>query len=165
MIEIENRQNSIDITEEINNTISDAIEEALLYEKFQDPFDISVIITDNPGIKAINLEFRNIDRETDVLSFPLLNYEDGPYEYDKFEASDEDINPENGAVLLGDIVISIEKAYSQAAEYGHSFSREIAFLVVHSVLHLLGYDHEIEEDKVIMRNKEENILNTMMLFR
>jgi probable rRNA maturation factor len=90
----------------------------------------------------------------------MLNYKNGVPGTDF-----EDTNPENGAVLLGDIVISMEMAYSQADEYGHSIHREIAFLTVHSVLHLLGYDHEIDEDRFIMRNKEEEILKAMKLFR
>jgi probable rRNA maturation factor len=165
MIEIDNKQITIKITEEINKTIINAIEQTLIYENFHKPFDVSVLITDNIGIQRINLEFRHIDKSTDVLSFPMQSYIKGHYENEDFETSFEDINPETGAILLGDIVISSEKAFTQAEEYGHSIFREIAFLTVHSVLHLLGYDHEVEEDRFIMRNKEEEVLNIMQLFR
>ena len=96
---------------------------------------------------------RNIDRETDVLSFPLG--ENGEYDVDMF----------NNALLLGDIVISLEKAFEQAEEYGHSAEREVAFLTVHSMLHLLGYDHIEESDRVIMRDREERILSSMGITR
>lgn len=165
MIEIDNRQNIIEITDNINLTIKNAIEYALRYENFAKPYEVSVVITDNLGIQAINLEFRHIDSSTDVLSFPMLDYDDNYYENGIIEASFEDTNPESGEIVLGDIVISIEKALTQAEEYGHSILREIAFLTVHSVLHLLGYDHEIDEDRLIMRSKEEEILNMMKLFR
>jgi probable rRNA maturation factor len=165
MIEIDNKQIAIQITEEINKTIKNAIEEALKYENFLKPYEVSVLITDNTGIQEINSEFRHINKATDVLSFPMLNNEHGSYKNGEIETSFEDINPESGEILLGDIVISIEKAYSQAEEYGHSTLRELAFLTVHSVLHLLGYDHEFDEDRIIMRNKEEEILDTMKLSR
>lgn len=160
MIEIDNRQNVIEITEEINSIIINAIESALRHQNFDKPYEVSVVITDNPGIHEINLEFRNIDRPTDVLSFPMLdNLED------EININIEDTNPESGEVILGDIVISIEKAYSQAEEYCHSVIREVAFLTVHSVLHLLGYDHEIDEDRIIMRKLEDAILDDMKLYR
>ena len=116
--------------------------------------EISVTFVDNEAIHELNKQHRNIDRETDVLSFPLG--EDGIY----------DINPSNGAKLLGDIVISAEKAVEQAKLYNHSLQREIGFLTVHSMLHLLGYDHEkggIEE--VRMREKEEKVLTKLGLKR
>lgn len=165
MIEIDNRQNKMKISEDINTIINSAIDFALKYEGFTRPYEVSVVITDNDGIKNINWEFRKINKETDVLSFPMLEYGEGHYEGFDTESDFRDTNPETGEVILGDIVISIEKAFTQASEYGHSIMREVAFLTVHSVLHLLGYDHELNEDRLIMRKKEEDILSMMKLFR
>ncbi len=115
---------------------------------FNEKSEISVTFTNNEIIRKINNEYRNIDNETDVLSFPTVS--DG----EKFE-----INPTNGAFMLGDIVISIEKAKQQATEFNHSIEREVAFLTVHSLLHLLGYDHELSNDEeTIMFNRQEEIL-------
>lgn len=123
-------------------------------EGFNHSAEINVTFVDDEEIKKLNTEFRNIESSTDVLSFPLG--ENGIY----------DENPETGAKMLGDVVISVEHAANQAEEYGHSFQREVAFLTVHSVLHLLGYDHVnggIEAAK--MREKEENVLLKMGLSR
>ncbi len=123
-------------------------------ENFPVSAEISVRIVDNASIRELNREYREIDRETDVLSFPLC--EVGEYEE----------NPATGVCLLGDIVISAEKAHEQAQEYGHSFQREIAFLTVHSMLHLLGYDHEAGGiEAVHMREKEEKVLTELGLKR
>lgn len=165
MIEFDNRQDKIEFADDIRKNIENAIGESLEFEGFDKPCEVSVVITDNEGIKEINREFRNIDKETDVLSFPMLDFEEGYYDEEEVQVSVEDINPNSGEVVLGDIVISLEKALEQSKEYGHSFHREIAFLTVHSVLHLLGYDHEKEEDRVIMRSKEEEILGKLGLCR
>lgn len=122
-------------------------------EGIEDSCEISVTIVDNETIKELNSQTRGIDRETDVLSFPLG--ENGEYE----------VNYATNALLLGDIVISLPKALEQAQEYGHSTEREIAFLTVHSMLHLLGYDHIEEDDRVVMRAREEEILNYMGITR
>ncbi|QCX32404.1 rRNA maturation RNase YbeY [Caloramator sp. E03] len=160
MIEFDNRQNKIEFTQEIQDIIEKSIYSTLQHENFSKPYEISVVLTDNDKIKEINKEFRGIDRETDVLSFPMLNekFIDNNFNF-------EDINPQTGEVVLGDIVLSLEKAKSQAIEYGHSFEREVSFLTVHSVLHLLGYDHERDEDRIIMRQKEESILEKIGLVR
>ena len=118
------------------------------------------------SIREINNETRNIDRETDVLSFPMLDYEDKKvfkemYKGYKFSQSDFDGNE----LVLGDIVLSLEKALEQSREFNHSFERESSYLVVHSVLHLLGYDHMEDEDKVVMRKREEEILNKLNITR
>jgi probable rRNA maturation factor len=162
MIEINNEQTIFDISEEIKQIIEETIINSLRIEQFTSFYEVSVIITDNENMKEINNTYRKIDRETDVLSFPMLDYKNGNK---KNLAVDDDTNPETGGILLGDIVISIEKAKTQAEEYGHSLNREIAFLTVHSILHLLGYDHEEEEDRALMRRKEESILTQMKLTR
>lgn len=123
-------------------------------EGFEDKAEVSVRFVDNEIIRELNALHRNIDRPTDVLSFPLG--EDGVY----------DINYSTGAKLLGDIVISVERAQEQAKEYNHSFQREIGFLTVHSMLHLLGYDHENGGmEQVRMREKEETVLTKLGLKR
>ncbi len=123
-------------------------------ENFPVSAEISVRIVDNESIRALNNEFREIDRATDVLSFPLC------------EAGEYEVNPATNLCLLGDIVISAERAHEQSIEYGHSFQREIAFLTVHSMLHLLGYDHEAGGiEAVHMREKEEKVLTELGLKR
>ncbi|MCD7774915.1 MAG: rRNA maturation RNase YbeY [Clostridiales bacterium] len=123
-------------------------------EHFVGSAEISVRFVDNAEIHRLNNEFRGIDKETDVLSFPLG--ENGKY----------DINNDTGAQMLGDIVISVEKAYAQSQEYGHTFQREMAFLTVHSMLHLLGYDHVNGGlEAVRMREKEELVLTQIGLPR
>lgn len=118
---------------------------------------ISVTLTTPEEIRIINKEFRNIDKETDVLSFPM------------FEKNEIDSMVESGIndipEAIGDIVISIERVKEQAKEYGHSFERELAYMVVHGFYHLMGYDHIVEEDKVVMRAKEENVLNMLNIIR
>jgi len=134
---------------ELSQTIEKIIADALTYEGFQKPCEVSVSIVDNEEIHQINKQFRDIDRATDVLSFPLLTFEEGEM---------PDLN-EKDEVLLGDIIISLERAREQAEEYGHSLKREIAFLTAHSMLHLLGYDHMEEEEEKEMFEKQREILN------
>ena len=143
----------------------------LVIEKVLDteacPFEteVSILLTDNEGIKRYNKEFRGIEKETDVLSFPNLDY-DSPSDFSCVEGNEIDfINPESNEIILGDIIISINKVYSQAEEYGHTLKREFAFLIVHSMLHLLGYDHMDEEDAAIMEPKQEAILNSLNITR
>ncbi|MEA5056331.1 rRNA maturation RNase YbeY [Anaerotignum propionicum] len=134
---------------ELSQTIEKIIIDSLAYEGFEMPCEVSVSIVDNEEIHQINRQFRDIDRATDVLSFPLLTYEEGEI---------PDLN-EKEEVLLGDIIISLERAREQAEEYGHSLKREIAFLTAHSMLHLLGYDHMEEEEEKEMFAKQREILN------
>ena len=126
----------------------------LKLEGFDDPSEVEVTLVNDEMIREMNNKFRNIDASTDVLSFPLG--ENGVY----------DENPETGAKMLGDIVISVEHALSQADLYGHGIEREVAFLTVHSMLHLLGYDHELgEEQEKIMFSKQKNILEELNITR
>lgn len=120
--------------------------------------EISFTITDNEGIREINRDYRDIDRVTDVLSFPMIEFED--------EEIDAEFETENGMVVLGDIVISIERAEEQAKELNHSLRRELAFLVAHSMLHLLGYDHvDNPEGERVMIKKQNTVLNDLGLTR
>ncbi|MBE6573945.1 MAG: rRNA maturation RNase YbeY [Ruminococcaceae bacterium] len=137
---IKNEQDKIDVTKELKKLIVTSIVAALKYEEFEDKCEVSVTLCDNEEIHELNRDYRGVDRPTDVLSFPIFDEDDM-----------------GGKVVLGDIVLSLEKAQAQAQEYGHSFEREIAFLCVHSMLHLLGYDHEegkAEESEMFSRQEE-----------
>ncbi len=141
--------------ESLSPLICRAVESALQYEGFDRDAEVEVLFASPEGIHAINLEQRGVDRPTDVLSFPM---EENPKEALP--------DPSTGAVFLGSIVLCLEKAKMQAEEYGHSFERELAFLTVHSVLHLLGYDHERNEaEEKEMFQKQDEILNEMGITR
>lgn len=128
-------------------------------------FDVYVTMVDNAAIHEINKEQRNIDRPTDVLSFPNLDFE-APGDFSLAEQNEMDyFDPETGMLLMGDIVISTEKVFEQAAEYGHSVKREFAFLVAHSMLHLCGYDHMEPEEAVVMEAKQKQALEALGITR
>lgn len=151
-VHITDKQRKIKLPTGTRLLIRKACAATLAEEKFAGAAEINVTIVDDAEIRLINKEFRHIDNSTDVLSFPLG--ENGNY----------DVNPENGAAMLGDVVISIEHALNQGDLYGHGFEREVAFLTIHSVLHLLGYDHVNGGlEKTIMREKEERILDSLGL--
>ena len=140
--------------EQVNyKLIENVISEALKYEGVSDNTEISVTIVDNEEIRKINNKFRNIDRATDVLSFPLIDFDN------------EDLPNDGSKIYLGDIIISIERAKEQANEYGHSLDREVGFLTAHSMLHLLGYDHMVPEEEKVMFAKQEEILSNLGLKR
>lgn len=144
----------IDENKEYIELIQKVVNKCFEVEKLQNSnLYISIILTNPKNIQEINKEHRNIDKPTDVLSFPM---------FEKNEL--ENIHFENTEVL-GDVIISIEKVKEQAIEYGHGFDRELAYMVVHGFYHLMGYDHMIEEDKVVMRAKEENVLNKLEIIR
>ncbi|MDK2965588.1 MAG: putative rRNA maturation factor [Lacrimispora sp.] len=139
--------------------ITGVAEEALDYEDCPYEAEINVLLTDNEDIRQINLEYRNIDSPTDVLSFPMIEYET-PSDFDHLEEEEYDsFNPETGELLLGDIVVSVDKVEEQAEKYGHSMERELAFLIAHSMLHLCGYDHMEEDERLVMEQKQEEILS------
>jgi probable rRNA maturation factor len=147
---ISNHQKKIEITNETKKLVRAAIKNTLVYEKFGRNCEVSLTFVDNEEIRKLNESQRGIDRATDVLSFPIFDddFDDGEY------------------CVLGDIVISAERAAEQAVEFGHSNEREIAFLTVHSVLHLLGYDHEnSKEEEADMFARQEEILKKMNLTR
>lgn len=144
--------------------ISKVVEAVLDYEKCPYEAEVNIVITGNEEIHYINKEFRNIDRPTDVLSFPAVEYET-PADFDNLEEYMEYFNPETGELLLGDIMISVEQAKKQAEEYNHSLEREIAFLTAHSMLHLCGYDHMEDEERLVMEEKQKEILNLLGIKR
>lgn len=129
--------------------------------------EVNLLITDNEQIHQMNREFRKIDRPTDVLSFPMIEYEEaGKFDFLEEDDCPEDcFNPETGELLLGDIVISAEKVQEQAGEYGHSVKREYAFLIAHSMLHLMGYDHMEAEEAAVMEQKQRGILEELGILR
>ena len=151
---IKNEQKMVEFTPKMRRLIRKSINSVLVNENILERCEVSVTLVDNDDIAVLNGQFRNKPVETDVLSFPLG--ENGQY----------DINPETDAIMLGDIVISLEKALQQAEMYGHSIEREVAFLTVHSMHHLLGYDHENGgEEAAVMRRKEEEVLLSIGLPR
>ena len=151
-VNITTKQKAIKLPTGTRLLIRKACNATLTLEGFESPAEVDVTLVNDEQIKEMNLQFRNIDSSTDVLSFPLG--QDGEY----------DENPETGALMLGDIVISVEHALAQADLYGHGIEREIAFLTVHSMLHLLGYDHEAGGlEQTIMREKEESVLDALGL--
>ena len=146
----DNRQDSFVVSENLKAKIVECIKIALRVENREiSNVEVSVSFVTNEEIKNINSEFRNINKETDVLSFPM-----------DFEFSEEGM-----PYILGDIIISTEKSMEQAKEFGHSIDREILYLVCHSVFHLLGYDHIEESDKLVMRNKEKETMKLMEVFK
>ena len=144
---IDNRTN-FELTDEIKEMLERVCLKSLQYEEFNEDCEISLSIVTNEEIHDINKQFRNIDSPTDVLSFPQLTFEEG---------EEADVN-ENGEIVLGDIIISIDRAKEQAEEYGHSLKRELAFLSVHSMLHLMGYDHMVPEEEEDMFRRQKEIL-------
>ncbi len=145
----ENAQDKLSPLDDMKRLIEDCTRGALNEENMKEDAEVSVTLVDDEDIRALNHEHRGIDRATDVLSFPLGD-ENG------FET-----NPETGAILLGDIVISLERAAAQAEEYGHSLRRETAFLITHSLFHLLGYDHENDDEEKVMFSKQERVLELL----
>ena len=125
---------------------------------------ISLVLTDDEEIHRVNKEFRNVDRATDVLSFPMIDFQT-PAQYDFLEDDYSYFHPETGELLLGDIMISIPRAVEQAKTYGHSVKREYAFLIAHSMLHLLGYDHMVDEERVVMEEKQKKVLDDLHIGR
>ncbi len=160
MIIIENEQDKMEIPKKIDELIEKTIELCMKSESLDKAYEVSVLIVDDEEIRAINKEHREIDRSTDVLSFPMAEFVNGELISDE---GDYDLELEE--LMLGDIIISAETAKRQAEEYGHSFEREIAFLTAHSCFHLLGYDHMEEEEEKIMFGKQESILQQMGLKR
>lgn len=146
-IYIDNRQDKFDLDNSIEDLLEDVIRESLLVEGIGLDYEISVSFVDNEEIRQLNRDYRNIDKETDVLSFPM----------------EEDFMIP--MPLLGDIIISVEKAAEQAEDFGHSLEREITYLTAHSMFHLMGYDHMEEDEKRIMRDKEKQVMKRIEIFK
>ena len=157
---IENSQEELEINNDIKILIEKCADAVLSYEECDFDAEISVTIVDENEIKSLNAQYRDKDSVTDVLSFPMLEFdEDGEMIYDDCDFND-------GNIVLGDIVICAKRAMEQAEEYGHSIEREFAFLTVHSMLHLLGYDHEHSDDmEQLMFQKQKEILGKLGITR
>ncbi len=152
--DVENEQVKVQVDEALLKKMEQAAIETLIFEGFEEAdTQVDLSLTDNAGIRLINKEHRGKDQDTDVLSFP---------QYDGLKDLEE---IEEGCLCLGDIVISVEKAVEQASQYGHSFEREMCFLVVHSMLHLLGYDHMTPSEETEMKALQEAILNNLGITR
>lgn len=146
--------------------LADSVIEAVL-EKEGCPYEaqVNLLLTDNEGIRTYNAQFRQIDKETDVLSFPNVDYEE-PADFEGLDEYEADyFDPESGELLLGDIIISVDRVSEQAESYGHSEKREFAFLVAHSMLHLCGYDHMEPEEAAVMEAKQEEVLVSLGITR
>ncbi|NLE25713.1 MAG: rRNA maturation RNase YbeY [Clostridiaceae bacterium] len=159
-IKIYNHQKSREISKDLQKLIEKAVKLCVKKEGFPYPCEASITLTDNESIKELNREHRGIDKATDVLSFPSIEYDNG-----EPQIQPGDMDPDSGQIFLGDIIISVEKAFEQAQSFAHSVDRELTFLAVHGILHLLGYDHETENEEKLMFSIQENILNEMGLFR
>lgn len=153
-VDIENQQKTVKIPTGLRMLIRRCCHAVLVCEEFEGSAQVDVTLVDNARIREINREQRELDAATDVLSFPLS------------ENGDFEINPETGEKLLGNIVLSLEQAKQQASDFGHSFNREVGYLTVHSMLHLLGYDHvQGGLEAVRMREKEETVMTKIGLPR
>ena len=153
---IDNRQEAVKVDEALEAFVVQVVEEVIAYEQCEEEFEVSISFVNNQEMRKLNKEYRNIDKETDVLSFPLVEFIE-----EELNAEDENAEYIEEEIALGDIVISMEKAAEQSEEYGHSFKRELAFLLVHGMLHLLGYDHDEEASEGEMFDKQEEILKNM----
>lgn len=166
MLYTDNRQQNIEVTEGFINELEEVCRYALEKEEVTQKCQISLLFVDNEEIREINKETRNIDKATDVLSFPMLDYPKGKVFKDVYKDKAFDVMYLDGdELVLGDMVLSLERAEEQSIEYNHSFKREVCYLIVHSILHLLGYDHMEDEEKKIMRAREEEILNGLDIKR
>lgn len=161
-IEKETELNLLDFDYEAlaNKVIQFTIE----YEKFPYEAEIDLLLVDDKAIQEINHQYREINKSTDVLSFPLISYE-LPGDFSQIESDNDNFNPDSGEALLGDIIISVEKVQEQALAYGHTLEREFAFLIVHSMLHLFGYDHMEAEEAAFMENRQKEILEKLQILR
>ena len=144
--------------------ITQVVEGAMDYEGCPYEAEVHVLLTDNEEIRQINKEYRNLDQPTDVLSFPMISYET-PGDFSHVEEDMDCFHPDTGELILGDIVISVEKVAEQAEKYGHSPKRELAFLVAHSMFHLFGYDHMTEQERPVMEKKQDELMEKLQILR
>ena len=158
-------ETDVSFTFDYKTLAKETISFALQHENFPYEAEVNLILTDDASIQEINKRYRNIDRPTDVLSFPMLSLAAAGDFSELSESLEDNFNPDTGEALLGDIVLSVPRVKEQAKAYGHSVRREFAFLIVHSALHLMGYDHELQEEAAFMEHKQKTILNEMNILR
>lgn len=149
---------------EYEKLTEEVIEAAIEWERFPYEAEVNVLLVTVEEIREINWEHRQIDSSTDVLSFPMIMYEK-PGDFSKIEQDEYNFNLDTGEVLLGDIILCVDKVKEQAQNYGHSQKREYAFLILHSILHLFGYDHMTEEEAAVMEQKQREILEYINILR
>lgn len=142
----------------------EVIQAAMEWEDFPYEAEVNLLLVSAAEIREINREHRKIDSPTDVLSFPMISYE-SPGDFSGLEQDEDNFNPDTGEALLGDIILCVDKVKEQAESYGHSQKREFAFLILHSMLHLFGYDHMTEEEAAVMEQKQREILEHMNILR
>jgi probable rRNA maturation factor len=157
---IENEQTQIEIPQALENLLGKTVLACLKQEVIRVACEINILLTDDESIRQINSQFRNIDAPTDVLSFPMADITKG-----RINDVGNDSDPNEGLLIIGDIVISAETAKKQSEQYGHTLERELAFLTAHGMYHLLGYDHEDEQDEKEMMEKQETVLDKLGLKR
>ncbi len=157
-IYIEDVRENPGLSKDLEALLEESVTQTLLYEKVDIPCMVSITVVDEDEIRELNNEHRAVDSVTDVLSFPVVNLIDGS----DFECDGDYFE---GKLILGDVVLCAKRAMEQAEEFGHSFEREMGYLTCHSVLHLIGYDHEDEEERAVMREKEEAVMELMNLKR
>lgn len=162
-------ETEIELKLDYNKIINNVVEKAADYEKCPYEIEVNVVLTDNSVIHKVNKEYRQVDSPTDVLSFPMIEYSSPAdfysLEEDMEEYAEDYFNPDTGELILGDIMISVEKVMEQADKYGHSQERELAFLTAHSMMHLFGYDHMEEEEAKIMEAKQSEVLELLGITR
>ena len=157
-IYIEDACSNPSVDDEVCRLLEDVVGATLKYENVDIPCYVSITVVDDDEIKEINSEHRGIDSVTDVLSFPVVNLIDGSFD-------DNAGDYYEGRLILGDVVLCAKRAREQSEEFGHSYSRELGYLTCHSILHLIGYDHEVDEERKVMRQKEEAVMEILNLRR
>lgn len=158
-------ETAVDFDFDYRGLANDVILYTIDHEDFPYEAEINLTLVDDERIHAVNKEYRGIDRPTDVLSFPMLEYEEAGVFTELEKSVEDNFNPDTGEIILGDIIISIQRVKQQAEEFGHSVKREFAFLIVHSMLHLFGYDHMTEEEAAFMEYKQREILKVLKITR
>lgn len=157
-------EGNTDVPFDAEETARLVVQASLEYVECPFESEVSILITNDDEIHEMNRQHRGIDRATDVLSFPMLEYEK-PGDFSGFEDKDDYFNPESGELMLGDIVLSMDRILQQAQEYGHSPRREYAFLIAHSMLHLFGFDHMEDEERLVMEQKQREIMERIGIMR
>lgn len=154
----------VDFTFDYKKTAREVIYYTVAHQKFPFEAEVNLLLTDDQGIQQFNQEYRKIDSPTDVLSFPMIVYESAG-DFVQLQADADNFNPDTGETVLGDIIINIDRVKQQAESYGHSELREFAFLIVHSMLHLFGYDHMTQQDADVMEGLQRTILEELRILR
>lgn len=155
---------SADLSFDYEKKAKDVILYTIAHEKFPFEAEVNLLLTDDEGIRQMNKQFRQMDSVTDVLSFPMIDYESAG-DFSQLEADADNFNPDTGEVVLGDMILNMQRVKQQAESFGHSEEREFAFLIVHSMLHLFGYDHMTDEDAQKMEQIQREILEEMHILR